>query len=183
MRMTNDQFLCAAPRFSRTKVSWPQKDTKRHNKDVPDRCQFFGDCCYRLHTNGFLAQGLRNVLMMLLRDGKTRIDRMHRMRDEKASVVHPVHPVHPCSFLSRTSGTGHQLFECDWNGCRVADQLRETKTGIQSNCGNMTEGFCVNARAWDREKSVQIASSGSHAVFANSTTPFWRKPTNKTDDR
>jgi hypothetical protein len=48
-----------------------------------------------------------NVWTMLLRVGRTWIDRMHRMREKSASVVNPVYPVDPCSFSSRTPGTGH----------------------------------------------------------------------------
>ena len=46
---------------------------------------------------GFIDLGLRIVLTILLRDGRTRIDRMHRIREKSASVVDPVSPVHPCS--------------------------------------------------------------------------------------
>ena len=45
IRITNDQFLCAARRFSRTKVSGPQKVMKRRKKDVSDRWRFFVPFC------------------------------------------------------------------------------------------------------------------------------------------
>ena len=82
------------------------------------------------------------------------MDRTHRIREESASVVDPVSPVHPYIFLSRTSGTGHQLFECVWYGGRVADPLRETKTGIQIS----NSKFECSKRTETRASSFEISN-------------------------